>query len=163
MLDSASAIVEWVNSIEDLVPNAVDAARERYQLFIDQLEHNNTVLETIKELYTLQGVTYKTMDGFNRLQKVGQERLEAQLAQSELQKAWYDEARIRLEEAQARLDSLGGDETDIRYDTYKKARDAYLAEFNEAEEAYLSLAKDAMETAQEIYEEQLEKAVYDFG
>lgn len=163
VLGSAEAIVEWVNSIEDLIPAAVDAARERYNLFMDQLEHNNTVLDTIKELYALQNVTYKTMDGFNRLQKVSQGRLDSQLARAELQKKWYDEARIRLEEAQARLDSLGGDETDLRYDTYKKARDSFLEEFNDAEEKYLSLAKDAMQTAQEMYEQQLERAVYKFG
>ncbi len=163
VLDSASAIVEWVDSIEDIIPDAVDAARERYELFTNQLEHNTTVLDTIKELYTLQGVTYKTMDGFNRLQSVSQERLDAQLAQSELQRAWYDEARTRLQQAQADLDSLGGDETDLRYDTYKQARDAYLAEFNEAQEAYLSLAKDAMQTAQDMYLEQIEQAVYEFG
>lgn len=163
VLGSAEAIVEWVNSIEDLIPDAIDAARERYNLFTDQLEHNTTVLDTVKELYTLQGTTYKTMEGFNRLQKVSQERLESQLAQSQLQRAWYDEARVRFEEAQARLDSLNGDESDLRYDTYKKERDALLEEMNEAEESYLSLAKDAMETAQAMYEEQLEKAVYDFG
>lgn len=163
VLGSAEAIVEWVNSIEDLIPDAIDAARERYNLFTDQLEHNTTVLDTVKELYILQGTTYKTMEGFNRLQKVSQERLESQLAQSQLQRAWYDEARVRFEEAQARLDSLNGDESDLRYDTYKKERDALLAEMNEAEESYLSLAKDAMETAQAMYEEQLEKAVYDFG
>lgn len=163
ILDSAEAIVDWVNSIEDIIPDAVDAARERYELFTKQLEHNTTVLDTIKELYTLQGVTYKTMEGFKRLQGVSQEKLDAQLAEAELQKKWYDEARIRLQQAQADLDSLGGDESDIRYDTYKKARDAYLAEFNEAQEAYLSLAKDAMETAQEMYLQQIEKAVYDFG
>lgn len=163
VLDSAEAIVDWVNSIEDMIPEAVNAAKERYGAFLDQLEHNTTVLDTIKELYALQGVTYKTMEGFNRLQKVSQERLNAQVAQAQLQRKWYDEARIRLEQAQAQLDSLNGDETDLRYDTYKKARDAFLAEFNEAEEAYLSLAKDAMETAQQMYLDEIERAVYEFG
>lgn len=163
VLDSAEAIVDWINSIEDIVPEAVDAAATRFKLFTDQLEHNTTVLDTIKELYALQGVTYKTMDGFNRLQKVSQEKLEAQVAEAKLQKAWYDEAIVNLQEAQAALDSLGGDEKDLRYDTYKKARDAYLEEFNKAQEAYLSLAQEAMETAQQMYLDQIEKAVYEFG
>lgn len=163
VIDSASALVEWANSIEDIVPDAVDAAAERFAAFTDQLDHNTSVLDTIKELYALQGVTYKTMDGFNRLQKVSQEKLEAQVASAVLQKSWYEEAEARLAEAQAKLDSLNGDETDIRYDAYKKARDAYLEEFNEAQEAYLSSAKEAMETAQEMYTQQIEKAVYEFG
>lgn len=163
IVDSAKAIVEWANSIEDIVPDAVDAASERFAAFTDQLEHNTSVLDTIKELYTLQGVTYKTAEGFNRLQKNSQEKLNAQLASAKLQRGWYEQAAQRLEEAQAKLDSLGGDETDLRYDAYKKARDAYLEEFNEAQEAYLSSAKEAMETAQDMYLQQIEKAVYEFG
>lgn len=163
VIGSAEALVEWANSIEDIVPDAVDAAAERFAAFTDQLDHNTSVLDTIKELYALQGVTYKTMDGFNRLQKVSQEKLEAQVASAVLQKSWYEEAEARLAEAQAKLDSLNDDETDIRYDAYKKARDAYLEEFNEAQEAYLSSAKEAMETAQEMYTQQIEKAVYEFG
>lgn len=163
IVDSAKAIAEWANSIEDIVPDAVDAASERFAAFTDQLEHNTSVLDTIKELYTLQGVTYKTAEGFNRLQKNSQEKLNAQLASAKLQRGWYDQAAQRLEEAQAKLDSLSGDETDLRYDAYKKARDAYLEEFNEAQEAYLSSAKEAMETAQDMYLQQIEKAVYEFG
>lgn len=163
IVDSAKAIAEWANSIEDIVPDAVDAASERFAAFTDQLEHNTSVLGTIKELYTLQGVTYKTAEGFNRLQKNSQEKLNAQLASAKLQRGWYEQAAQRLEEAQAKLDSLGGDETDLRYDAYKKARDAYLEEFNKAQEAYLSSAQEAMETAQDMYLQQIEKAVYEFG
>lgn len=163
IMDSAKAIAEWANSIEDIVPDAVDAASERFAAFTDQLEHNTSVLDTIKELYTLQGVTYKTAEGFNRLQKNSQEKLNAQLASAKLQRGWYEQAAQRLEEAQAKLDSLGGDETDLRYDAYKKARDAYLEEFNKAQEAYLSSAQEAMETAQDMYLQQIEKAVYEFG
>lgn len=161
--NSAKAIADWVNSIEDIIPDAVSAASERFSAFTDQLEHNTSVLDTIKELYALQGVTYKTAAGFNRLQRNSQEKLNAQVASAELQKGWYNEAAKRLEEAQAKLDSLGGDETDLRYDTYKKARDAYLEEFNKAQEAYLSSAKEAMETAQDMYVQQIERATYLFG
>lgn len=161
--DSAKAIVEWANSIEDIVPDAVDAAAERFAAFTDQLDHNTSVLDTIKELYNLQGVTYKTASGFNRLQKVSQEKLEAQVASAKLQRGWYEEAAKRLETAQANLDALNGDENDIRYDALKKARDAYLEQFNDAQEAYLSSAQEAMETAQDMYLDQIERAVYKFG
>lgn len=163
IVDSGEAILDFVNSIEEMVPQAIDAARERFELFTNQLDHNVTVLDTIRELYTLQGVTYKTMDGFNRLQKVSQEKLEAQVGQAVLQKKWFDEARQRLLEAQSRFESLGGDESDVRYDIYKKQVEALLQEYNDAQEAYLSLAKEAMETAKEMYLEQIEKAAYDFG
>lgn len=161
--DSAKSIVEWANSIEDIVPDAVDAAAERFAAFTDQLDHNTSVLDTIKELYNLQGVTYKTASGFNRLQKVSQEKLEAQVASAKLQRGWYEEAAKRLETAQANLDALNGNESDLRYDALKKARDAYLEQFNDAQEAYLSSAQEAMETAQDMYLDQIERAVYKFG
>ena len=161
--ESAKAFIEWANSIEDIVPNAIDAAAERFSEFTNQLEHNTSVLDTIKELYALQGITYKTTEGFNRLQQNTQERMNASVATAQLQKTRADEAAKRLAEAQARLDSLNGDESDPRYDTYKKARDAYLQEFNEAQEAYLSSAQKAMELAQEMYLQQIDKAAYEFG
>lgn len=163
VLDSASAMVDWANSIEEIVPKAVEAAAARYEEFTNQLEHNDTVLQTIRELYTLQGVTYKTQDGFNKLQRNSQERLNTQLAQAELQKKWFDNAQANYLQAQAALDAFKGGEDDPQYDMLKKARDAYLAEFNESQEAYLALAKDAMETAQQMYLDQIEKAAYDFG
>lgn len=162
-ISAAEALIDDWEEMEEMIPELLDAAAERYALFTDQLEHNTTVVDTIKELYTLQGVTYKTMDGFNKLQRVSQEKLEAQVVQARIERRRYDQMKDLLAEAQSKLDSLGGDESDPMYDTYKKARDAALEQFNEAEEAYLSLAQSAMETAQEMYMEQIEKAVHDFG
>lgn len=162
-INLADSLIEYWNGIEDYIPNAIAVASERYSKFIDQLEHDTTILDSIKELYALQGLTYKTQEGFYRLQKTAQTKMDAQLAQAQLQKTWYDEAQVRFQEAQARLDSLNGDEEDPSYDLYKKERDALLEQMNEAEEAYLSKAKETMETAKEMYEEQLEKAMYDFG
>lgn len=166
ILDSAAAIVEWADTIEEIIPEAVSAAADRFAKFTDQLDHNTSVLETIKELYALQGVTNKTASGFATLQRNLGERLEAQTANAVLNKKWADEARQRLAQAQAELDAYlaaGGQEGTNEHDRLLKARDAYLEEFNEAQEAYLSLAQEAMETAQEMYLEQIERAVYEFG
>lgn len=166
MLDSAAAIVEWANTIEEIIPEAVAAAADRFAKFTDQLDHNTSVLETIRELYTLQGVTNKTAGGFATLQKNLGERLEAQTANAVLNKRWADEAQQRLAQAQAELDAYlaaGGQEGTNEHDRLLKARDAYLEEYNEAQEAYLSLAQEAMETAQEMYLEQIERAIYEFG
>lgn len=160
-ISTAEALLSWIESIETLLPDAIDDAAERFSLFTDQLEHNESVLSTIKELYELQGVTYKTSDGFSKLQKVSQETLEAQVGQAQLQKTWYENAKQALLQAEA--DLAGVSETDAAYDTLKNNRDALLAEFNEAQEAMLSSAQSAMETAQEIYTQAIEKAVYDFG
>lgn len=96
IIDSGEALLEWIDYWENMVPEAVDAARERFNQFTDQLEHNITVLDTIKELYALQGVTLKTQQGFNQLQRVSQERMEAQLANSVLNRKWYERAAADL-------------------------------------------------------------------
>ncbi len=171
IIDSGQELLEWVESIEEMVPNAVDAARERFDQFLDQLEHNDTILNTIKELYTLQGQTYKTEEGFNRLQSNAQARMDVALAQARSNKLWSEQAEQRLRNAQADFNNLmaeyGGDaiaaENDYRYDTLKKARDAYLQEFNAAQEAMYESAQEAMQIAQDMYLEQIDKAVYDFG
>lgn len=160
-ISTAEALLPWIESIETLLPDAIDDASERFSLFTDQLEHNESILDTIKELYALQGVTYKTTSGFNKLQTVSQEKLDAQLSKSKLQKEWYDNARVALLEAEAALAKVS--ETDAAYDTLKNNRDALLEEYNQAQEAYLSAAKDAMETAREMFEQEIEKASYDFG
>lgn len=161
VIDSASALVEWANSIEDIVPDAVDAAAERFAKFTDSLDHNTSVLETIKELYALQGVTAKTDTGLVTLQKNLQSRLEAQTAQAVLQKQWSDDFEARYEQAQEELDAYlanGGTEESNEYDRLVKMVDAYKEQWQEAEETYLSLAQEAMETAQEMYLNELENA-----
>ena len=162
-ISTADALLEWVESLETLLPDALDDASERFAQFTDQLEHNESVLGLIEELYALQGVTYKTQEGFDQLQKVSQETMEAQVAQAQLHRSWYENSRQELLEAQAALDALGGDETDPAYDGLKANRDALLEEFNEAQEAMLSSAQAAMETAQEMYTQAIERAVYEFG
>ena len=160
---SIDSLLEWVEYWENMVPDAIDAARERFEQFTNQLEHNTTVLDSIKELYALQGQTYKTAQGFDRLQRTSAAKMDAQLTTAVLNRDWYERAKRDLLDAQNLLDSLDGDETDIRWDTFKNNRDALLQEFNEAEEAYLASAKDAMETAKDMYVEQLERAAYVFG
>lgn len=163
IISTAEALLDWVEGLEEMLPNALDAASERFAEFTDQLDHNESILGLIKELYALQGVTYKTEEGFEQLQEVSEETMKAQVANAQLNKQWYDGIRQELLEAQAALDALGGDETDPAYDGLKANRDALLEEYNEAQEAMLSSAQAAMETAQEMYTQAIERAVYEFG
>ena len=168
IIESGQRLLEWTEQVENMFVEALSAAADRFSYFTTQLEHNDTILATMKELYALQGQTYKTQQGFNRLQKVAQERLETQVAQARLQRKWFEEADSRLQEAQAQFDALIAEkgaeaEQDIRYDTLKKNRDALLKEQQEAQKEMLSYAQQAMETAQQMYLDQIEKAVYEFG
>lgn len=161
IIESGENLLDWIDYWENMIPDAVSAAADRFQQFTDQLQHNTTVLDTIKELYALQGQSYRTQAGFNRLQRVSQERMDAAVATSQLQRKWYDRARQELAEAQAALDRAN--DGDYNYDFLKSQRDAYLEEFNKAQEAYLSAAQEALETAKDMFVEQIERASYEFG
>lgn len=160
VIGTAEDLLAWIEELEQVVPNAIDDARERFDQFINQLEHNDTIASAIEELYALQGVTIETEEGFNRLQSATQERLDAQVAQAQLQRQWFEEARDRLAQAEAAL--VGVSETDAQYDYLRNQRDALLEEYNSAQEAMLESAAAAMEAAQEMYTRALEKALNDF-
>lgn len=161
IISSGEALLEWIETVETMLPDALDAARERFDLFTNQLDHNTTVLDTAKELLSLQGVTYKTNREFNTLQKISQEKLDAAVASAELQKQWYESARVELLEAQRALEQVN--EGDAAYDTLKNNRDALLEEYNTAQEAMLQSAQEAMETAREMFLSEIEKASYEFS
>ena len=160
VIGTAEDLLAWIEELEQVVPNAIDDARERFDQFINQLEHNDTIASAIEELYELQGVTIETEEGFNRLQSATQERLDSQVAQAQLQRQWFEEARDRLAQAEAAL--VGVSETDAQYDYLRNQRDALLEEYNAAQEAMLASAAAAMEAAQEMYTRALEKALNDF-
>lgn len=160
VIGTAEDLLAWIEELEQIVPNAIDDARERFDQFINQLEHNDTIASAIEELYALQGVTIETEEGFNRLQSATQERLDVQVAQAQLQRQWFEEARDRLAQAEAAL--VGVSETDAQYDYLRNQRDALLEEYNSAQEAMLESAAAAMEAAQEMYTRALEKALNDF-
>lgn len=157
---TAEELLAWIEELETVIPDAIDDARERFDQFLDQLDHNDTIAEAIGELYELQGVTIETQEGYNRLQSVTQERLDNAVAQAQLNRQWYEEAQQRLAEAEAAL--VGVSETDAEYDYLRNKRDALLEEYNEASEAMLDSATAAMEAAQEMYTRALEKALNDF-
>ena len=161
VISSGEALLEWIDYWENMVPEAIDAARERFDYFLNELDHSSTVLDSIKELYALQGITYKTQAGFDRLQKTTQERLNAARSQAILNREWYERTSNLLTQAEERL--AGIQEGTLAYDQAKATRDALLEEFNEAQEAMLSSAQDAMEQAYEMYNAAIEKTIYDFN
>lgn len=160
VISTGEDLLDWIDEVENKLSDALDDASKRFSLFTDQLEHNSSILGTIKDLMTLQGVTYKTAKGFSDLQKLGQSQLNASLAEAKLNKEWSERARKQLEQAQAALEKVT--EEDAAYDTLKNNRDALLSEYNEAQKALYSSAKDAMEQAKDMYVTAIEKAAYDF-
>lgn len=164
---SLDIILEYEDYMENKLSNAVDAARERFNAFINQLDHNDTVLNSIKDLMTLQGETYKTQKGFSDLQNVASSRMNTALTNAKLQQQVNEKAKQALEEAQRNLDVLKNpdgtyNEIDPAYDMLKKNRDALLEEYNQTQEDLLTAAKNAMDAAEEIYTNAIERASYKF-
>lgn len=164
---SLDIILEYEDYMENKLSNAVDAARERFNAFINQLDHNDTVLNSIKDLMTLQGETYKTQKGFSDLQNVASNRMNTALTNAKLQQQVNEKAKQALEEAQRNLDVLKKSdgtykETDPAYDMLKKNRDALLEEYNQTQKDLLTAAKNAMDAAEEMYTNAIERASYKF-
>lgn len=164
---SLDVILEYEDYMENKLSNAVDAARERFNAFINQLDHNDTVLNSIKDLMTLQGETYKTQKGFSDLQNVASSRMNTALTNAKLQQQVNEKAKQALEEAQKNLDVLKKsdgtyNETDPAYDMLKKNRDALLEEYNQTQKDLLTAAKNAMDAAEEMYTNAIERASYKF-
>lgn len=158
--DTVSDLKDWLENLREYLTDVIDAAADRFAQFTDQLDHNGTVLDSVKELLDLQGITYKTGKNFELLQKTIQGRLETATSTAKLQKQWMEKAAEQLAEAEKAL--AGVTEEDAAYDTLKNNRDALLKQFNESQEAMLDAAKEAMETAREYYTNAIEKAAYDF-
>lgn len=159
VIGSAEALIEWAESVEEIVPDAIDAARERFDQFTDQLDHNTSIIDTIKEIMVLQGLTLKTQQGYNDLRDMYTKRMDATLAKAKLNRQWYDNALKELQIAQAAIDNAT--EGTEEYDILKANRDALLAEFNEAQQAMLDSAKETMETAREMYIDGVERTAYE--
>lgn len=156
MISAGEDLLDVLESMESAFTDALSAAKTRFDQFTNQLSHNTTVLSSIKELYALQGISTKTAEGLNKLQTVAKESLTASATQAAIQKRWMDETHTMLLEAEAELAKVSED--DANYGILKAARDALLEEYNSAQEAMLSSAKEAMEMAQEIFTQSLENA-----
>ena len=162
LMQDAESALEFIAEWEKLYAEAVNAAMERFNWYISRLSHNSTVASTIKELLTLQGVTNKTVDGFGKLQKVLQTQLDAAITQGKLQKDAYDYWTAQVAIANENWNSVKDNVDDINYDRYKNDLQAVIAQQEAAEDAMLASAKETMELARTMYEEQLERAKIEF-
>ena len=160
VIASGEALLDWIETVETMLPDAIDAARERFDFFLNQLDHNQSILSTIKELIALQkglSENNKEFEEFYELsQKAAEEQYDAAKANAELNKEWMDGAKEQLDQAEAALRGVAED--DPAYDTLKANRDALLEEFQSAQEAMLSSAKEAMDAAKEMFEAELKEA-----
>lgn len=164
IISTGEALLDWMDNLENEFPDALDDAQERFEVFTSTLEHNQSTLDTIKELMSLQNMLNETEYDFQRsfkdMQKVLEASMKASTGQAQLEKLRYDRASEELLQAEATLKLY--DESDAGYDAAYKKWKALLEETQAAEAAYLESARAAMEKAREIYTAAIEKAAHDF-
>ena len=158
---TADTLLGYLELLENGVKNVVDDAKERFESFTSQLEHNSTILDSAKEIMELEGLTYKTSKGYSTIAKLSQEQVNSSIAQAKLNKQYYEEMRDAVDKVEAEL--AKATEGTEQYDILKANRDALLEEMNSAQEAMLSSAQEAMNAAKDFYTTQIEKAAYEFG
>lgn len=160
LADSASALLDYVATLKNVLPDALEAASERFNEFIGVLESGQQTLEAINTLANLQSINYSMADKYALLGKSYSAALENAFAQAKLQKQYTDRAAKELEEAEIAL--AAATQGTAEYDILKANRDALLNEFNTAQSAMLSATQQAMEAAKSIYSNALDEIFYEF-
>lgn len=163
IISTGEALLDWLDTLENAFPEAIDAARERFEIFTGELSHNKDILDTMKEIVELQNSVIPNQtkqDKYSFIDKVTSSQLEAVMGQAQLEKKRYDESREALELAWQVLQ--GYDEGDAGHDGAYNNWVALLAENQEAEQAWLNKTKEAMEQAQAIYLNAIENISYNF-
>lgn len=160
LADSASALLDYVATLKNVLPDALEAASERFNEFIGVLENGQQTLEAINTLANLQSINYSMADKYALLGKSYNAVLENAFTQAKLQKQYTDRAAKELKEAETAL--AAATQGTAEYDILKANRDALLNEFNTAQSAMLSATQQAMEAAKSIYSNALDEIFYEF-
>lgn len=160
LVDSGSAMLDYIETLKETLPNALDAAADRFEEFISMLESNMGVLDAMNDLIDLQTINNSLADKYAMLSKTYNATLENSLTQAKLQKQYMERAETQLREAEIAL--ANATQGTAEYDILKANRDALLEDYQEAQDAMLEATAQAMEAAKNIYSNALDDIFYEF-
>lgn len=160
LVDSGSAMLDYIETLKETLPNALDAAADRFEEFISMLESNMGVLDAMNDLIDLQVINNSLADKYAMLSKTYNATLENSLTQAKLQKQYMERAETQLREAEIAL--ANATQGTAEYDILKANRDALLEDYQEAQDAMLEATAQAMEAAKNIYSNALDDIFYEF-
>lgn len=160
LVDSGSAMLDYIETLKETLPNALDAAADRFEKFISMLESNMGVLDAMNDLIDLQTINNSLADKYAMLSKTYNATLENSLTQAKLQKQYMERAETQLREAEIAL--ANATQGTAEYDILKANRDALLEDYQEAQDAMLEATAQAMEAAKNIYSNALDDIFYEF-
>ena len=160
LVDSGSAMLDYIETLKETLPDALDAAADRFEEFISMLESNMGVLDAMNDLIDLQTINNSLADKYAILSKTYSATLENSLTQAKLQKQYMERAETQLREAEIAL--ANATQGTAEYDILKANRDALLEDYQEAQDAMLEATAQAMEAAKNIYSNALDDIFYEF-
>lgn len=160
LVDSGSAMLDYIETLKETLPDALDAAADRFEEFISMLESNMGVLDVMNDLIDLQTINNSLADKYAMLSKTYNATLENSLTQAKLQKQYMERAETQLHEAEIAL--ANATQGTAEYDILKANRDALLEDYQEAQDAMLEATAQAMEAAKNIYSNALDDIFYEF-
>lgn len=160
LVDSGSAMLDYIETLKETLPDALDAAADRFEEFISMLESNMGVLDAMNDLIDLQTINNSLADKYAMLSKTYNATLENSLTQAKLQKQYMERAETQLHEAEIAL--ANATQGTAEYDILKANRDALLEDYQEAQDAMLEATAQAMEAAKNIYSNALDDIFYEF-
>lgn len=160
LVDSGSAMLDYIETLKETLPDALDAATDRFEEFISMLESNMGVLDAMNDLIDLQTINNSLADKYAMLSKTYNATLENSLTQAKLQKQYMERAETQLHEAEIAL--ANATQGTAEYDILKANRDALLEDYQEAQDAMLEATAQAMEAAKNIYSNALDDIFYEF-
>lgn len=160
LVDSGSAMLDYIETLKETLPDALDAAADRFEEFISMLESNMGVLDAMNDLIDLQTINNSLADKYAMLSKTYNATLENSLTQAKLQKQYMERAETQLREAESAL--ANATQGTAEYDILKANRDALLEDYQEAQDAMLEATAQAMEAAKNIYSNALDDIFYEF-
>lgn len=150
---SIQSILDWVEEFKSGWINALAVIEERVSSLNDQLEHNKTIVSSIKELMTLQGITSQTYEGNQIINKVYQSNLESSRQQYRLDKQMYEQHKKNIDDMQKLL--ANETEGSPVYNKILNDIEAETTYMNDYQQKTLSSAKEMLETLNSIYEENI--------
>lgn len=160
LVDSGSAMLDYIETLKETLPDALDAASDRFEKFISMLESNMGVLDAMNDLINLQTINNSLADKYAILSKTYSATLENSLTQAKLQKQYMERAETQLREAEIAL--ANATQGTAEYDILKANRDALLEDYQKAQDSMLEATAQAMEAAKNIYSNALDDIFYEF-
>lgn len=160
LVDSGSAMLDYIETLKETLPDALDTAADRFKEFISMLESNMGVLDAMNDLIDLQTINNSLADKYAMLSKTYNTTLENSLTQAKLQKQYMERAETQLREAEIAL--ANATQGTAEYDILKANRDALLEDYQEAQDAMLEATAQAMEAAKNVYSNALDDIFYEF-